>query len=112
LKTAVLARVPGVRIPSPPPRKKAERGTDLGPGGAGESTAICTSVCIPLDEATIQAAIARLTIALTMAADEDILGIVAERRALREELHAFREGEAGVVRLDDTRARAQRERGR
>ena len=99
LKTAVLARVPGVRIPSPPPRKKAERGTDLGPGGAGESTAICTSVCIPLDEATIQAAIARLTIALTMAADEDILGIVrrtpgAARGAPRVSRRGSRGGEA------------------
>jgi hypothetical protein len=32
-------------------------------------------------------------------------GFVAERRALREELHALRDGDADVVRLDDERAR-------
>ena len=58
-----------------------------------------------VDEATIQAAIDRLTRALATAADDAIPGLVDERRALREELRELREGDAGVVRLDDERPR-------
>jgi hypothetical protein len=58
----------------------------------GEPTSVCTSVCTPLDAATIQAAIVRVTIALTTVRDEEIPGLVAERRALRQELRARRAG--------------------
>ncbi len=58
-----------------------------------------------VDEATIQAAIDRLTRALAKAADDAIPGLVDERRALREELREVREGDARVVRLDDERPR-------
>jgi hypothetical protein len=62
------------------------------------------------DERVLERAVARITVALTTTADEDIPGIVAERRALREELHALREEQAGIVRLDHKRA--QEPRGR
>jgi len=58
----------------------------------------------------LQAAIDRLTLALTTASDEVIGELVAERRALREELRALRETSAGVVSLDEERARRERER--
>jgi hypothetical protein len=96
LKTGELVRVPWVRIPPPPLVDSGSydesdpEGTDGGPGS------VCTSVCTPLDEATLEAAIARLTIALATAADDDIPELVAERRALREELHALRQGNADV----------------
>jgi hypothetical protein len=51
-----------------------------------------------------------VTVALTTAADEDIPRLVTERRALREELHALREADGGVVRLDDERARREPKR--
>jgi hypothetical protein len=51
------------------------------------------------------AAIARLTVAMTTAADDEIPALVTERRALRDELRALRQMEAGVVRLDDQRKR-------
>jgi hypothetical protein len=73
--------------------------------GAGIEALVCRSVCTPLDEATIQAAIDRLTVALTMAHDDEIPALVTERCALRDELSALRQVEAGVVRLDDQRAR-------
>jgi hypothetical protein len=58
----------------------------------------------------LQAAIDRLTRALTTASDDIIPDLVTERRALREELRALRETSAGVVRLDDERARREHER--
>jgi hypothetical protein len=36
-----------------------------------------------------------------MASDDVVADLVAERRALRDELRALREGSADVVRLDD-----------
>jgi hypothetical protein len=77
---------------------------------SGESRSICTSVCTPLDEGELRAGIARLTRALTTASDDAIVELVAERRAIREELRVLLEGDAGVVRLDDERARRERER--
>jgi hypothetical protein len=66
-------------------------------GGPKESTApFAPSFAPPVDAATLEAAIARLTIALATAADDDIPELVAERRALREELHALRQGNADV----------------
>jgi hypothetical protein len=56
-----------------------------------------------LDEATLEAALARLTRALATADDEAIPELVAERRAMREELAAMREGDAGVIRLNEGR---------
>jgi hypothetical protein len=70
-----------------------------------EASSVCTSVCTPLDEATIHAAIDRLTVALTTAPDEDIRGIIAERRALREELDALQGREGDVVRVNLPRRR-------
>jgi hypothetical protein len=39
--------------------------------------------------------------------DDTIPELIADRRAMREELHALREGNADVVRLDDERARRE-----
>jgi hypothetical protein len=80
------------------------------PGGSrpsipGECDSVCTSVCTPTDEATLEGAIARLTTALITADDQTIAELVVERRALRDELRALREQMAGVVHLDDERAR-------
>jgi len=59
---------------------------------ACDAAAVCTSVCTPLDEADLEAAIASLTRALA-AADDHALAVefVRERRAMREELRAMRE---------------------
>ena len=73
------------------------------------SDAVCTSVCIPLAEADLEAALDRLTRALAMADDDAIPALVEERRALREELREMREHGGGVVRLDQ-RARRKRQR--
>jgi hypothetical protein len=58
----------------------------------------------------LQGAIDRLTAALASADDMLIGDLVAERAALRGELRALREAGAGVVHLDDERARRDRER--
>jgi hypothetical protein len=63
-----------------------------------------TTLPLP-DEATLMAAIARLTQALASADDEMIPALVVERAAMREELAERRELGAGVVRLDAGRAR-------
>ena len=76
-------------------------------GGHGS---VCTSVCTPLHAGELQAAIDRLTRALLTASDDALSGLVAERRALREELRAMPETAAGVTRLEDERARRKRER--
>lgn len=67
------------------------------------------SVCTPpSQEAVLQAAIDRLTAALGTGSDNVIPDLVAERRALRDELRLLHEGSADVVRLDDERARRER----
>ena len=76
---------------------------------SGKCAPIRTSVRTPLDEATLEAAIARLTRALATADDETIPDLVMERAALRRELAELRQG-GDVVRVDDEPAR--RERGR
>jgi hypothetical protein len=48
--------------------------------------------------------------ALTTARDDEIPGLVAERRALREELSALQDQEDDVVPLDVPRGRARRQR--
>jgi hypothetical protein len=55
--------------------------------------------------AMLEAAIDRVTRALATAEDDAIVELVSERRALRAELRELREAGAGVVRLDDERAR-------
>jgi hypothetical protein len=67
----------------------------------GGASAVCTSVCTPLKVEEIQAAIDRLTRALGTADDATIPELVAERRALREDLAELLERGAGVVRLVD-----------
>jgi hypothetical protein len=53
---------------------------------------ICTSVCSsPLDEITLERAIAAVTRALAAADEREIGGLVEERRALRDELRELRE---------------------
>jgi hypothetical protein len=75
----------------------------------GEGAAVCTSVCTHLDEATLEGAIASVTRALAATDDPQVAGeLVTERRALREELRELGEAGAGVVRLDDARARGGR----
>jgi uncharacterized protein YeeX (DUF496 family) len=52
----------------------------------------------------LEAAIARLTRAIVSAVDDVVAAeLVAERRAMREELRALREREAGVVRIEERR---------
>jgi hypothetical protein len=58
----------------------------------------------------LEGAIARLTRALLTADDETIRELVAERADLRRELRALREAGAGVVSLDEERAKRERER--
>jgi gamma-glutamyl:cysteine ligase YbdK (ATP-grasp superfamily) len=76
-------------------------------GAAGEDdlAAVCTSVCTPPAEASLEAAIERLTLALATADDETIAELVAERRAMREQLRAMKADSAGVVDLGVRRAR-------
>ena len=62
------------------------------------------------DEATIRGAIDSITRALAMAADEAIPELVSERAAMRRELAELRQVDAGVVRLEDERARRGRRR--
>jgi len=60
---------------------------------AGGRRAVCTSVCTPLDEATLRAAIDRVTAAIATADDDAIAELVCERRAMREELReSYRSG--------------------
>jgi hypothetical protein len=58
--------------------------------------------------AVLEAAIDRLTRALASADDETIAELVAERRAMREELRALRDAETGGLRLADERAKRAR----
>ena len=93
--------------------KKPDR--ELGPSGPDPADAppFAAAFAPPSPEqaeALIEAAIARITAALLSASDDMIPDLVAERRALREELRALRERGAGVVRLEAERAR--RGRGR
>ena len=74
---------------------------------AADRAAVCTVVCTPLDAGELQAAIDRLTRALATADDEAIPELVAERRALREELHVLREASGDVVGIADDRAPAR-----
>jgi hypothetical protein len=69
------------------------------------TVSVCRSVCTPLDTGVLQAAIDRVTAALATADDDAVSELVSERRALREELRAMREGEAGVVHLGEARER-------
>ena len=81
--------------------KSGVRGVDDARGTAS----VCTSVCTILDEGVIERAIARLTVALTTAADDTIAALVDERRALRAELVELRQAGAGGVRLEYERVR-------
>jgi hypothetical protein len=101
-KSGVPARVPGVRIPfSPPQKRNTEPPPEVSRGGS-----VCTSVCTPpLDEATIEAAIARLTSALGTVPDDVIADLVTERAALRAELRGLQEASDGVIDLDSRRRR-------
>ncbi len=83
--------------------------TVLVPGDVVSHGPVCSSVCTPHpSEAILEAAIHRLTAALATASDETIPDLVTERRALRDELRALREGSAEVVHLDDERGRRER----
>jgi hypothetical protein len=59
---------------------------------SGVDRSICTTVCTQIDAETLEVAIARLTVVLSTAPDVAIPGLVDERRALRGELQAMREG--------------------
>ena len=76
----------------------------LPPDSECDGGSVCRSVCIPPDEGALMAAIDRLTRALATADDVSVPELVAERRAMREELAAMRERDADVVRLEDERA--------
>jgi hypothetical protein len=55
------------------------------------------------DEAALEAAIDSVTRAIGTAPDEAIPALVAERRAMRDELRALQEAAAGVVTLHSRR---------
>jgi hypothetical protein len=80
----------------------------LGLASEGGPSAICTSVCTPLDEAELQAAIDRLTQALATVDGNAIAELVAEQRALREELSGLQRDGAKVISLDEHAARPAR----
>jgi hypothetical protein len=102
LKTGELARVPWVRIPPPPPEDLGSYDGSTRADSDGDDDSVCTFVCtLPLDEATLKGAIARLTRVLAGADDDTIRELVAERRAMREELAAIREEGASVNRLGE-----------
>jgi hypothetical protein len=71
---------------------------------------VCRSVCTPVNEALLEAAIARLTRALATAEDDALAAVVDERRALREELRELRERAAIVTDIEDRRMRRGSER--
>jgi hypothetical protein len=71
-----------------------------GAGREDDAGSVCTTVCTPVDEAAIEAAIANVTRLLAVTNDDQVAAdLVRERAALRHELRAAREGNAGVVRL-------------
>jgi hypothetical protein len=76
-----------VRIPSSPPGKKSGSSRTV----RADSPPFAPPFAPPLDEATLKAAIDRLTRALATVDDEAIPDLVAERRALREEVSALRD---------------------
>jgi hypothetical protein len=79
---------------------QAEEERDIG--------SVCTSVCTPLDGRTIEAAIGSVTRLLAATNDAATAAeLVRERAALRAELAELRQREAGVVFLDDVRARTE-----
>ena len=64
------------------------------------STPKATGTREPVQQAAqLEAAIERVTRALATADDDTIAELVAERRAMREELRALREVSAGVVHI-------------
>jgi hypothetical protein len=75
--------------------------TSATPRKEGATAAVCSSVCTPLDEATLEAAVANVTRALA-ATDDPLLAaeFVVERRSMREELKALRENAAGAAVID------------
>ena len=91
------------------PRKFGSIQSILATKDGREAGILCSSVCTPLDEATLQAAIDRVTAALATADDDAIAELVAERRAMREELRAMREETAGVTHLDERASRVPKE---
>ena len=99
-------RYTSVRIRSaPPPRIRALRARR----GLSPNRAKGAAVCTPLDEATLEAAIASVTRALAATNDPQLAGeLVAERRAMREELGELRQVGTSVVHLDAVRRRRQR----
>lgn len=77
------------------------------PGEKGECCSVCRSVCTPLDEVTLEAAIHRLTRALVTADDATIGALVEERRAIRAELAELRRADGSAVRLPQERTRGR-----
>ena len=73
---------------------------------SGRRGFVCTSVCTLPKASDIEAAIANVTRLLARTDDATTAAdLVTERASLREELRAMRGGEAGVIRLQDERAR-------
>jgi len=69
-------------------------------GPSATVTAAVGAVADGTDEAMIEAAIRRLTLALATADDDTIAELVAERRALRDEVRQLREAAGNVRHLD------------
>jgi len=103
-------RGPVVR-PTPGGRETALARTAQTPQDVSDTPAAASlPLTFGVDEATIEAAIARLTARLASADDASIDGLLAGLASLREDLRALRESGAGVVRLDDERTRRGRPR--
>ncbi len=82
-----------------------------GLGEGGEAGSVRTSVCTPVDEEVLEQAIARLTVASTRAADDEIPGLVSERRAMREKLLALRHMHEPPLDDNEVEGRDGRKRG-
>ena len=99
-------RVPWVRIPRSPPRKTTDAEEQVEPLGQENGASFAPPFAPPLKASDIEAAIANVTRLLARTDDATTAAdLVKERASLRDELRAMRDGEAGVIRLDDARAR-------
>jgi hypothetical protein len=78
----------------------------LGPLGREDGASFAPPFAPPLKAFDVEAAIANVTRLLARTDDATTAAdLVNERASLRDELRTMRDGEAGVIRLQDERAR-------
>jgi hypothetical protein len=77
-------------------------------GAAGGGRGVCSSVGTSVDEGTLEAAIASVTRALAATDDAELAAqLVAERRALRDELSATLDAKGGAIHMVDRHRRCR-----